>query len=1043
MANLTKSKWILIVSGIMTIAIVVMYYSSPFIDKSSPLSEDGVLNLSLWDFEKDGLVRLNGEWELYPNQLLLHEDINNTLEFTSTPQYVQVPENWINYDLNNYSIGPYGKATFRLIINIDGGDHIFGIKTASIRMSNRIFINGKEIGFSGDPNRKSEYTPANTPYVKYFTLENGLNEVIVHVANYDFLSSGGIVNSIYFGYQEDISSLRDKALMHDWVQSSLFIVVGLFFIGLYSQRKNDSFLLFFSIHCLFAGLFVAVHGEKIWYLLFPNTPYNIILRIQLISLPIASIFLYLFLYSALREVVSKRIVYVMCTFGALVTVYVILFPNYISIIFHISLTIFYIYTQLYATYVMLKAALLSKEGAIYMVFAALAMIVYVVKYLMSFYSIGSENSWLFKFPVDPFVFLLMFSLLISLQFSNAFKKNEQLSKELIKMDKVKDEFLARTSHELKTPLHGIMNISSFLLDTKEPNLSTKQRENLSLIHDTAIKLSTLVNDLVDVTRLKNGELHLIINKLDLQVTTQMVFNVLNFEIQGKQLQLVNNIHKSTFVHADENRLRQVLYNLIHNAIKHTEKGKIIVSAKLVDQTIFVYVEDTGVGIPKAKYEEIFGYFEQLDKLSLQDGYQSMGLGLYICKQLIEKMSGDIWVDWSEIGIGTRMAFTLPVAPCTEKEKVENSIQQSSIPSNSILFSQGDFDSVKEHENTILIVDDERSNIQILFNLLTKHNFNVISAFSARDALRKIEKYKTIDLAIIDVMMPVMSGIELCNKIRRTYSLLELPILFATVKDLPEDIELGFKAGANDYITKPFDGNTILARIQTLISMKKSMEEAFNNELAFLQAQIKPHFLYNAISNIISFCYTDGQKAAHLLTMLSQYLRIIYSSDHKTMFVPLQQELDLINAYVEIEKARFERFEFICEIDRELDSFYIPSLCIQPFVENAIRHGLFAKEGQGYVSLTIKENGKYILVQIVDDGVGMTNEVLQQFHAGKIKSAGIGMTNIKKRLETVNESNLEVYSKKHEGTRINFQLPKYLSDGFRADEVFRKEGDDNA
>ncbi|MDX8366085.1 ATP-binding protein [Cytobacillus sp. IB215665] len=1002
-----------------------LYYIATHHELASPSIEDGVLDLSQWDHENDGVIRLDGEWEFYPNKLLNANDFKTNSSQKFIPQFVKVPNiTWTSYENGNQAMSPYGKATYRLKVNVQDDQHIYGIKTPSfIIMSNKLFLNGELLGSSGEPNDESLYTPGTATYVTYFTLNKGMNEIILQVANYDYSVGGGIFTSIYFGDQQQISKLRDRSLMNDWVPISVFLIMGLYFIGLYSQRKKDYFLLLFSIYCLATGIFKAVHGELVWYTVFPNTPHWIVLRLQYVSFMLSNLSLVLYIYAAFKNVVSKKFVWFVASIGLLLTLYELIFPAYIPFWVRNTTSLYSIFAMVFAVYVMILAFLQKMEGSIYLILGSIAMSVHMFKYFIVIDSFIAIDNPIALFPFEPFILLLMLALLMSLRFSNAFKRNEQLSEELLRVDKVKDEFLAKTSHEFKTPLHGIINISSFLLENEDQHKSQKYKDNLSLIHDTSIKLSNLVNDLIDVTRLKNGEFRLNTTKVDIKVSTQIVFDVLAFEIQGKQIHLINGIDESLFAVADENRLRQILYNLIQNAIKHTEHGEIIVSAKSLDQQLYIYVEDTGIGIPEEKFEEIFGYFEQLDKLSPQNGYQSMGLGLYISKQLIEKMGGDIWVDWSEVGKGTRFAFKLPIATCSEHENNEESVEQTVIPSNSIILSKQNFDKIDEYENTILVVDDEPSNITILHNLLSSHHYNVITAYSAKDALRKLEQYKNIDLVILDVMMPVMSGIELCQKIRETHSLLELPILFSTVNDLPEDIELGFKAGANDYVTKPFEANTIIARIQTLLSMKTSMEEAFHNEMAFLQAQIKPHFLYNAISNIISFCFTDGQKAAHLLTMLSQYLRIIYSSDHKTMLVPLQQELDLVNAFVEIEKARFEQFEFRCEIGEGLDSVHIPSLCIQPLVENAIRHGLFEKEGRGYVSLTIKEYGKHILVQIEDNGVGMTNDVLQQFRAGKIKNAGIGMTNIKKRLESINGSYIEVHSRENEGTRVNIQLPK--------------------
>jgi len=328
--------------------------------------------------------------------------------------------------------------------------------------------------------------------------------------------------------------------------------------------------------------------------------------------------------------------------------------------------------------------------------------------------------------------------------------------------------------------------------------------------------------------------------------------------------------------------------------------------------------------------------------------------------------------------------------------------------------------------TILIVDDEASNIHILLNILRRHHYNVITAFSANEAMDKMEQYPNMDLVILDVMMPGISGIELCRTLRVRYSILDLPILFATVKDAPTDIALGFRAGANDYITKPFDGETLIARIQTLIAMKTSIQEAIRNEYAFHQAQIKPHFLYNALSSVISFCYTDGEKAAYLLSMLSQYIRYILDMDRSTLVVPLHRELELIQAYVEIEKARFgERFDFIFFMDEGLRSVEIPSLCIQPFVENAIRHGLFEKEGQGRVSLTVQAGSNYMKVIIEDDGVGMPDDLLYQLTGDEQLDGSIGIHNIRKRLGAIPGATLTIHSDLGFGTKVTMYLPASL------------------
>ncbi|TDF95446.1 ATP-binding protein [Paenibacillus piri] len=534
-----------------------------------------------------------------------------------------------------------------------------------------------------------------------------------------------------------------------------------------------------------------------------------------------------------------------------------------------------------------------------------------------------------------------------------------------------------------------------------------------------------MNDLVDVVRLKHGDLLLGQTAVDIRVAAETAFQVLEFELTGKDVRWENRIPPGTLAAADENRVRQVLYNLIHNAMKHTKKGTIEISAAAAEGRVVVSVEDTGVGIPPESHEAIFGYFEQADRLLPNDGYTGMGLGLYISRQLIERMGGRIFVERSEPGQGTRMTFTLPAAQGGNDELAEPALLSPGFGSRVASTLQMQLDVVDPmRENTVLIVDDEASNVRILLNLLGDE-YNVLTAFSAKEALQKLESHPRVDLMIADVMMPEISGIDLCRTVRETRSVLELPVLFATVKDSLYDIELCFKAGGNDFIAKPFDAKTLAARVRTLLSMKTSMDQAMRNEIAFLQAQIKPHFLYNAISSIVSFCYTDGKKAAYLLSMLSRYLRTVFQRELHASHVPLNVELELIRAYVEIEKARFgDRLSFKLQQDSGLETASIPSFTIQPFVENAIRHGIFEKDGAGTVTLSITDGNGYIRFEIVDDGVGMADDVLYQLNAGeRPDGSGIGMTNVRKRLMSLPGASLSIDSALEKGTRVVVYLPK--------------------
>ena len=215
---------------------------------------------------------------------------------------------------------------------------------------------------------------------------------------------------------------------------------------------------------------------------------------------------------------------------------------------------------------------------------------------------------------------------------------------------------------------------------------------------------------------------------------------------------------------------------------------------------------------------------------------------------------------------------------------------------------------------------------------------------------------------------------------------------------------------------------ILYGHDNLATISSSREEASKNEFAFLQAQIKPHFLYNAINTMVSFCYTDGEKAASLLINFSKYLRLIFDIDHKSMMVPLEREIKLIKAYVEIEKARFgEQINVEYNIEPELLTMEIPSFCIQPLVENAIKHGLCKKDAGGTVLISAKKNEGSIFIVVSDTGTGMSAEKLDQLRNSESANEGVGFFNVSRRIKSWENARLDIQSTDGEGTTVTITI----------------------
>ncbi|MEL6605950.1 MAG: ammonium transporter, partial [Cyanobacteria bacterium J06614_10] len=469
--------------------------------------------------------------------------------------------------------------------------------------------------------------------------------------------------------------------------------------------------------------------------------------------------------------------------------------------------------------------------------------------------------------------------------------NAELAKaneELKELDELKDEFLANTSHELRTPLNGIIGISEYLLEGALGALSEQATMNLAMIARSGRRLYGLVSNLLDFSRILQENLGLHLKAVGIKEVVEIVLVLCRPMAAEKQLQLVNGISADLpLALADEDRLQQIFYNLVGNAIKFTESGRIEVTAELRSPSkpssspqLVVTVTDEGIGIPQAEQHRIFESFEQVAGSASRE-YGGLGLGLAITQKLVRLHGGKIWVE-STAGEGACFHFTLPVyEPAHERAKQAEAVAASlpslfreshRLPSSALTrlvsanlspkersresattFAKAeptDADLAKRTVEVafsaqqrdqprvqILIVDDDPINLQVLDNYLRLRDYQVSRARSGQAALALLEEGYRPDLVILDVMMPRMTGYEVTRKIRSTRTRDELPIVLLTAKNLLEDEIVGLKAGANDYLTKPIVKEGLLARIQTQLALRRESidrQQAQADRLAFAQ-----------------------------------------------------------------------------------------------------------------------------------------------------------------------------------------------------------------
>ncbi|MBK1707067.1 diguanylate cyclase [Halochromatium glycolicum] len=514
--------------------------------------------------------------------------------------------------------------------------------------------------------------------------------------------------------------------------------------------------------------------------------------------------------------------------------------------------------------------------------------------------------------------------------------NKQLAIDnLRKADQLKDEFLANTSHELRTPLHGIIGLAESLRAGIAGPLPASADENLQTIVTAGRRLANLVNDILDFARLRHRDLRLSLKPVDLHDACVVVEELVASLIESKGIELINNVPVDLPpAWADENRLQQILSNLVGNAIKFTDQGWVRVCAGVEDDGfIAVRICDTGEGIAPEQHEQVFKSFEQVDGSATRP-QGGTGLGLAVTRSLVKALGGSIWVE-SQLGAGACFTFTLPVAsaeqvaaagvpvalvppapgsavpPPPEWQAPVQPMPGQPMPgqpmpgqlvseqpvSEQSIAEQAPFESpsadplaasapavenpssaaikrLRGDGQRVLVVDDDPINRRVLCNQLGLQGYRVDNAADGRAALALLDHLGRGEqvIVLVDVMMPRMNGYELCRALRERFDPSDLPILFMTARTQEQDVLKGFIAGANDYLPKPFSQGELIARVHVHATLARRTGElrALTHELEQRVAE-RTRALAEANQSLERLAMCDGLTKVYNRRYLDQAL----------------------------------------------------------------------------------------------------------------------------------------------------------------------------
>ncbi len=618
-----------------------------------------------------------------------------------------------------------------------------------------------------------------------------------------------------------------------------------------------------------------------------------------------------------------------------------------------------------------------------------------------------EHEW----NMGTFSYLLaIYAIVIFLykfkEYQNRIFFNKAVNRKLTELQRYQNEMIDSTIEVVQKPLDTIYGLHALLLEKKKEFMDEEQICILSLIEEEVKKTRNSIINFRDNTMLRRNGWNMDKMKVSFQIIIETVLDILKSEAEEFEKHVRMHVtSEEAFIFGDPYYLMRMQINIMQMLQEIYESGWIEISICNKENDIQICLTERIEQNSYKKARKICKLFNSTK--GLNDVGHEDDMPLMLARNLMLAQGGTI-----RSGIREKNLFYLEYTIPIWKDENEGSLEVEERRT-------GNLESQEHGYPIIILISTLREQIELIKVYLMMEPYKLMIFNTGDEALEYIENTSHIAMVFIGTTFIKMTSAQICNGIRKNYSLGQLPIILIR-KNGFLNISESVRRNVNDILEEPFSRNEFLLKISSLLYLKKSVEDALRSRIDFLQSQMDPHFVFNTISTIMPLCLSNPQKAYKLLEYFSGYLRGNLFSDDLYSEVSIYKEMELIHSYLAIEKVRFEK-----EIDYSIDcncdeGIKILPLMIEPLVENSVKHG---RSGSSLLEITVDiiQNEDWVYIQVRDNGKGITADRIQEINDMSDEKS-IGLANLRKRLKMWYNENLMIDSMEGNGTTVSFRIP---------------------